>query len=421
MGWLANRVCYLRGVAHRHWSIDTFGVASRHDPGPVSRGAELGAQLGQWRTCRWLRDVDAATRAPAGGQVQRRVTLQDAPDLYARGATICADVSAAPSVVDALDAMRRTLARPGRGFAKLYASPPGAGFAMHLDGDHVIVAQLVGRKRWWYGARPALPGALHPAKADAQGRAVWAAPREGLVRNDDGTPLQVPDRDALQTCVLAPGDRLYLPPGTWHATEAERHSVAVSFSPPRAPVLRWVLDAAAAAAQSRAEGRADLGVPPPADLTGNLTSLGGDDVRACIAALRAGLDALDPRTVQRAWLAALRRAAPSDPTLEGAQHSPEAIESRPIDASTRLRVADPQGIPFVVGPQPHAPGDAVFVYAADAEWVLPPDAAPFVDALARAGEFTLAQARGFDAALAEEDVVDLLQQLLEGGLLARDG
>ena len=243
--------------------------------------------------------VDAATQDVEGRQRQRRIDPSAASEAFAAGHTICADVSRAPAVASLLGALHGAL-RSYRGtpFAKLYVSPPGAGFAPHMDGDHVFVVQLAGAKRWWYSATPAVPNAPLGGKV-VQGRAVHTFPRDGIpIVDANGEPVPPFDRDAAEHVTLEPGDVLYLPPGTWHTTKAKTESVAISLSPARTPLFVLALDALRERLQEEPSLWAD--VVQPERVAGRLTTL-ERATEGAATTVRAVVDGLDDARLRLYW------------------------------------------------------------------------------------------------------------------------
>ena len=276
---------------------------------------------------------------------------------------------------------------------------------MHFDGHHVFVIQLSGRKRWRFSERPAISFPPHSGKA-IDGRVLWTYPREGLVIGDAGDPLAAPDLEVLRDEVLEPGDCLYLPPGVWHTTQADRHSVAISISPPKIPAAHWVLEALAELAESQAVCRGDLaaGATPLHD--GKIGSSVQAGVEACLASMRQLLDTVDPRQVHRAWLGALRA---NDPEGEPRKFT--------LSPDSRLEPTRPNALDYLVAPEQDGAADAIHLYSGGAEWTLPAEARRFVDAVAARASFTVVEASEFDPALSAQDTVGLVEQLVSAGLL----
>ncbi|HWB82178.1 MAG TPA: cupin domain-containing protein, partial [Nannocystaceae bacterium] len=343
--------------------------------------------------------VDAA-RVDAGGvQHQRRITIAEIDGALAAGETVCADVS---SSVHGLQALRdRWVPATEPAFAKLYASPTGAGFAMHMDAHHVFVLQLEGRKRWTYSPRPVVAAPLVGGKLVGD-RAVHTFPRKGVpIVGDDGRPLAPPRSDDLVTVELVPGDCLYLPPGSWHTTRALAPSVAVSVSPPRAPALPFVLRMLEQQLARIPALRRDL-VRSTND-TGPLSIETRRAIDAALAAIAELSGGVDRRLLHRAWALqafAAERAAP-------------AVEPVALRRTDVLAHAGP--FEWLVAPIDGA--ELVCLYQRGAEWTLPIDARGFIEALARQRSFTAEDAMAWDRRLDWNGTRDFLAQLVAAGIL----
>lgn len=354
--------------------------------------------------------IDAAHRDAAGGQVQDRIVPAQAAERFAAGHTLCADVSHVPVVAELLAGMREDL-RPFRGdpFAKLYVSPRGAGFAPHIDGHHVFVVQLSGRKRWLHGATPARPGSLVGAKVDREGHAVHTWPRDGLpLMGVDGRPLPAPQPGELDEVELRPGDVLYLPPGTWHATEALDTSIALSVSPPRATIAE--LFAMVVRDELEADPRlwTDIVAPATADGRGPPRAV-ERAVRFGLGRLRDAIGHLHAVDVHLRWAREAFAGAPATPGSTPAALAP----------SDRL-VHAPGGFVWLRGRDPvEAKTEVLFVFRPGIELVLPVHAERFVKRLHASPELTVADAFAFEPAWPQPDVTDLLADLVEAGVLRR--
>lgn len=375
---------------------------SAHLRGEASRFADLLAD-GDWRPLLEAGGVvDAATRDEEGRQHQRRVDPSDAPEALAAGQTICADVSRAPPVASLLGSLHGAL-RSYRGtpFAKLYVSPPGAGFAPHMDGDHVFVVQLAGQKRWWYSREPALPNAPLGGKVVGD-QAVHTFPRDGVAIVDEtGAPIPPFDRDAAEHVTLEPGDVLYLPPGTWHTTEAKTESVAISLSPARTPLFVLALDALRERLQERRALWADVIEPEQtAGLLARLeqaTAGAADEVRAAVASLTD-----DELRLHWARETFARAESPDGP-------------SPTLGPDDRLEHAE-GGFALLPAPAEDG-GPAVYLFRPGVELELPAQARTFIERLAATPSFTVREAGAFDPGWSRDDVLGVLAGLVEAGVL----
>lgn len=371
-----------------------------HVRGELARFAEL-FDVGDWHARRGLGIVDAARVDDDGVQHQRRITADEIDTALASGETVCADVS---SNVRGLQALReRWVPAPEPAFAKLYASPVGAGFAMHMDAHHVFVLQLEGRKRWTYSPRPVVAAPLFGGKI-VEGRAVGTFPHDGVpIVGDDGRPLAPPSSDDLVTVELVPGDCLYLPPGSWHTTRALAPSIAISVSPPRAPALPFVLRMLEQQLARIPALRRDL-VRSTND-TGPLALDVRRTIDATLAAIAELSGGVDRRLLHRAW--ALQAFA--------AERATPAVATTP--AVVRRSDVLVHAGPFEWLVAPIDGGELVCLYQRGAEWTLPIDARGFIESLAHHRSFAAEDAMAWDRRLDWNGTRDFLAQLVAAGIL----
>ncbi|MBX7080524.1 MAG: cupin domain-containing protein [Nannocystaceae bacterium] len=361
--------------------------------------------LARWDAREALDAVDAASIDADGRQHQGPIVPAAIDEALAHGRTVCAQCSAWPELAPLLaelGAWVPSLLEPA--FGKLYASPPGSGFALHMDAHHVLVLQLRGRKRWRVGdavvAAPLAGGKLE------HGRAVHTFPREGdPILGDDGEPIAAPEPSSLRELVLEPGDCLYVPPGAWHGTVALEDSVAVSLSPPRAPALRMVLAVLEQELAMRPHWRADL-VRGNAG-AGAVPAAVAEALARCARELGALVREVDEVLLQRAW----GMAAVAGAIGPGAQ-------PRPVRRHHLLAHADGPGFVVVADPRMHegVPG-RIHVLFAGGELELPSSAQRWLDQLAANPRFRADAVLQWDPGLQWDQARELLSQLLEVGLL----
>jgi hypothetical protein len=344
---------------------------------------------------RGLVEVDAAERGEMGDQRQRPITPDRIAEEYALGRTICADVSACDTVAPMLATLRAELAVAEMPFAKAYASPPGAGFALHADAHDVFVLQIEGRKRWRFSAEPAIASPLAAMKVES-GRVVHVHPRAGeTVRDDRGAPLSPPSISALEERVLGPGDVLYLPAGAWHETSAIEASLALSVSPPLERASDAVL-ALASALLRGPEWRAPIAGPDAVR-----------DLEARLDDLARQLSQVDRRALVRAWCARVAAGRPR----------PRATaRARPLEPDDALRRTDEGPLLHCVAPD-ESGRDAVFFHTGDEELSFPIEALAFVRELARRRTFVAREVLAWDPALDWAAAREALEGLIEAGLI----
>lgn len=208
----------------QHWGKFSLASSSKHDWLP---------SLFSWEKLRRaVRDLDLpcklATRDSQGHQQERNAEGAFVNDQLTPGTTICIqDLHRNDPELSALlcDA-REMFGMAGGHVVSCYASADAGGFGLHYDDQHVFILQVDGTKRWRFGRAPAV--AYPPNNLLVQHRAEQQRVRPDLV---------VPEpraEDVLETR-LVPGQVLYLPPGTWHAAQAEELSLGLtlSFAPTR--------------------------------------------------------------------------------------------------------------------------------------------------------------------------------------------
>lgn len=111
---------------------------------------------------------------------------------------------------------------PQRVRLNAWASPNGEGLPFHHDLLEVILVQLNGRKTVRVASNLDAP---HPHQ---QYRPTARPSRELFVLYHQGFPERVPRR--YTTIELEPGSVLFMPRGTWHATEGHDESFSVSIT-----------------------------------------------------------------------------------------------------------------------------------------------------------------------------------------------
>lgn len=100
--------------------------------------------------------------------------------------------------------------------SSVFLSKPGPGSRMHFDAQESFVVQVRGRKRWWLAPNQDVQ---FPAENYIAGDPV---PESLEVQLDRPLAQHMPD-DAVSV-VLEPGSIMFVPRGTWHATETLEES-----------------------------------------------------------------------------------------------------------------------------------------------------------------------------------------------------
>lgn len=177
-----------------------------------------------------LRDVEALTALSARQYLVQSARFKNrfgnvpvsgsaAAEFFHTGHTIYAvePEFQSPAFLRWLAALERDLGQPaGLILSSVFLSKPGPGSRMHFDAQESFVVQVRGRKRWWLAPNQDVQ---FPAENYIAGDPV---PESLAVQLDQPLAQRMPD-DALSV-VLEPGSIMFVPRGTWHATETLEES-----------------------------------------------------------------------------------------------------------------------------------------------------------------------------------------------------
>jgi hypothetical protein len=175
----------------------------------------------------------AYARSSDGAGQEFAITAAQIDELVWSGMTIQAQgfQRAHPPVAAVIGALREEFEFVGMITANIFFSPPHSGYGVHFDDREVFNIQLEGTKAWRCATSPAIASPPFGAKV------------EDLASLREAHPWfqpSAPRPRALRPCTLAPGDLLYMPPGTWHEASANEPSLSITFNfhhPSRARVL----------------------------------------------------------------------------------------------------------------------------------------------------------------------------------------
>ncbi len=336
------------------------------------------------------------------------VTAAQIDALYAAGMTLCLGRldDDAPPLARLADRVKEGLGLAGEVFVNAYLSPPGYGFGLHFDAQHVFILQIEGAKEWRYGETPAHDAPVENVLAEPQSLARFHA-------ENPTASLAMPDPSGLVRQRLQRGDVLYLPPGCWHQTAADGPSLSLTLTCTKRNFTEMIVGRLFRVFRAHPAWRRNLPAVLPDDLpAGELPEHVEQFFAARLAELRAEVNALDPRRLASQWLGSLATPRREPP--------PAPEDAAAIAPSDRFRVRRPLRFALDV----HGADEALFVRAPAVDVVmLPPETLPFVRELAAREAFTAEDATawtGDDDAFAWEDVREALHALLSAGLILRE-
>jgi ribosomal protein L16 Arg81 hydroxylase len=165
-------------------------------------------------------------RFTRGRAYQKMIAIDQvsATSLYRMGLTVQFE-DIGPFVPDAAPALRRLESElgipPGSARASVFASPQTDGLSEHFDAQDLFSIQLKGTKRFRFAPVRELPSPCGTQFVPATEPFDFLYPQVG-----GGFPD--PANAAFETADMGPGSVLFIPRGTWHATESGGDSLSVS-------------------------------------------------------------------------------------------------------------------------------------------------------------------------------------------------
>ncbi|WP_394847637.1 cupin domain-containing protein [Pendulispora brunnea] len=179
--------------------------------------------------------INLAAFFQSRGQVAQRDAAEDLPRmnaqpqqvraLLAAGATVAAYGidSVIPDLARWVAQLRTRLGHAGRTSCSLWMSSPSRGLSTHFDMFSSIHVQLVGTKSWHVGQEAHV---VAPSTASV----VCANGMADVDMSGYSPRYEHVERASFRRITLRPGDVLFVPSGTWHATECDTNEVSVSCS-----------------------------------------------------------------------------------------------------------------------------------------------------------------------------------------------
>jgi hypothetical protein len=296
-------------------------------------------------------------------------------------------------------------------------SSQGYGWPAHIDSPSALFIQCEGRKRFLISPSPVFP---------------W--PRSSALISGDGVgehshdiepweEFQGVDMGELTEVILEPGDILYLPPGTAHATEALSDftlSLFLGFEHRNfLDLIRPVLERMLLA---NPDWRHLPLISAPRINTGELPAEATRFFADRLAELREAIDALETDSFEfnREWQKMI--ADPGESIIACLSSSPAEAEGRPVQRKEVLRTS--RKFPLTCAEGTGGDGDNyLYVYFANREASVAEEWVPFLKTMVEKRRFTAESATewaGDGERYPWETVQEYLQVLLERGLLERE-
>lgn len=259
---------------------------------------------------------------------------EDARKLFASGMGLLFDdaQTLSPVVAGWLEQLRRELGLSAltQSRSLVYATPAGGGTAPHFDQNVNFVLQLHGRKTWWLAENTHVDNPLT--------RHTMGLGADPELQTYARLPFPASMPRKKQAVVLERGSCLFVPRGTWHATEASSDALSLNFT---FTAPSW-LDLFSAALRSRlalSSAWRETALPAQAETFAALLRELAEDVP--------GWRAEDVLSATEGREAAVRRALPSlpipdEPSVPSA-HAPTPVPGRSTASAVphRTRAAAP--------------------------------------------------------------------------------
>ncbi len=334
----------------------------------------------------------------------------------AAGANIRADNIFDDRVARFATALKARLNHPGKLRLLASLSSQGYGWPVHFDGSSVLVIHCEGRKQYLISSSPVCAWPTATTFLSSNGAGEYShetEPWEEIPSIDTGNLIEV---------VLEPGDILFMPPGTIHATEALSDITLglilefdhINFFDLVRPVLERTL-------LCNPDWRHLPLISAPGQSSAELPAEAKAFFADRLAELRAALDALAPDSfdLNREWKRMI--ADPGESIVASLPSSHAESESRPVERREILRIT--QKAPLTCAEGTDSDGvNYFYLYFANQEASVDEEWIPFLKTMVEKQRFTAESATqwaGDSEGYPWETAQEYLQTLLELGLLER--
>jgi ribosomal protein L16 Arg81 hydroxylase len=314
-------------------------------------------------------------------------------------------------------AIKAELNHPGNVRLQVTLSSQGYGWPTHIDAPSALFIQCEGRKRFLIADSPVFPWPRASARITSDGAGEYSGEIEPWEE------IQGVDLGGLTETMLAPGDILFIPPGTPHATEdLSDFTLSLVLVFEHNNFFDLVRPALERALLSNPDWRRLPPISASGSQSGDLPAEAKAFFADRLAELRGALVALSPDSLDlnREWKKMI--ADPGESIVACLSSNPADPESRPVLRNEVLRVS--RNAPLTCAEGLDSDGDKYFyIYFANQEVSVDEEWTPFLKTIVEKRRFTAESATqwaGDGQRYPWETVQEYLQTLLERGLLERE-
>jgi len=340
--------------------------------------------------------------------------------MFASGKNLSANNIVDQNVGTFASALKARLNHPGEIIVSATLSPEGNGWPPHIDMSSVLFIQCEGSKRFAISQEPVTQWPRRSAIFSSNGTVEGYNAGEEEI--EPWEEIQRVDMGSLIEVVLEPGDVLFLPPGTVHATEALSEStLTIGLLFIHDNFLNLICRTLERMFISDPAWRHFPSVSPANVNPGKLPAEAAEFFAARLTELRDLINSLTPETLElnRQWQRLI--ADPGESTLASLSLSAAEPDNGPVQRKDLLRVSRRAPITFALGTD--SDGEArLDLYFADKEVSVAGEWAPFLKTMLEKQRFTAESATRWAeyGRYPWEVVREYLEALLDQGILERE-